>query len=139
MYEYRPIEPDEISLVLDSWAKGWRTSEYAGTVPNHLFFPTHREMIAGLIGRGAKLVAAVNSKGRVAGYVCYEHKGDDTVCLHWCYVKDPFRREGLGTELVKYAVGDRPVVLYSHRTRYAKYVLPRGARHVPEVARRKTL
>lgn len=141
---FRAIEPDEVPLVLDSWAKSWRQSDYAGCIPNHLFFSTHKEMIGGLIARGAKLVAAVVA-GRVAGWICFEHKGDSEVTLHFCYVKDPWRRNemkrevGLGTELVDIAIAGRPKVYYTHKTRHARYVLPKHAVWTPEIARRRDL
>lgn len=141
---FRAIEPAEIPLVLDSWAKSWRQSDYAGTIPNHLFFSVHKEMIGGLIARGAKLVAAAIGN-RVAGWVCFEHKGPDEVVVHFVYVKDPYRRNelrrevGLGTELVGLAVAGRPKVFYTHKTRHARYVLPKHAVWVPEIARRKAL
>lgn len=137
-YEYRPVTPDEIPLILDSWGKGWRTSEYSGTTANHLFFANFRETLAGLIGRGAKLTAAAVGD-RVVGYVCYEHKGDDTAVLHWVYCKDPWRRKGLGRYLTDLAIAGRPTVFYTHRTRHGKYVLPKHARWAPEIARRKDL
>jgi predicted GNAT superfamily acetyltransferase len=141
---FRAVEPAEIPLVLDSWAKSWRQSDYAGTVPNHLFFATNKEMIGGLIARGAKLVAAA-IRNRVAGWVCYEHKGDDTAVVHMVYVKDPYRRNelgrevGLGTELVDIAIAGRPKVFYTHKTRHSRYVLPKHAVWCPEIARRKAL
>jgi len=134
--EFRPVEPSEIGFVLDSWIKSYRQSDWAGVVPNHLFFSVMRETIGGLIARGAKLVGA-SVAGRLLGYVCYEHKGEDTAVLHYVYVKDPFRRKGLGKRLVSMAVGDRENCLYTARTRHSKFVA-RGA-YAPEVARRKVL
>lgn len=141
---FRAVEPDEIPLVLDSWCKSWRQSDYAGTIPNHLFFATHKEVIGGLIARGAKLVCAAIG-ARVAGWVAFEHKGDDSAILHMVYVKDPYRRNelkrevGLGTELVDIAIAGRPKVFYTHKTRHSRYVLPKRAVWCPEIARRRDL
>lgn len=136
--EFRPIEPDEIGLVLDSWFKSYRTSDWAGTIPNHLYVPTMREMVGGLVARGAKILAAVVA-GRVLGWVCYETSSRNEAVLHFCYVKDPFRRRGLGKTLLAKAIGESPVLLYTHRTRFSKVLLPKSARYVPEIARRKEL
>lgn len=135
---YRALEPDELPFVLDSWSRSWRVSEWAGTVPNHLAASVLRELVGGLIARGAKITVA-DFGGRILGWVCYEHKGDDTV-LEFCYVKDPYRRRGLGRELVSHAIGDRRgEVFYTHKTRASKYVLPERAQWAPEIARRRDL
>lgn len=127
---------------MDTWFRSYRTSPWAGVIPNHLYFPTMREMLAGLVARGAKLTAAAvgtEAGERVLGWVCHEDKGADTV-LHFVYVKDPFRRQGLGKALVDYVIGSgEGRLLYTHRTRLSKYVLPKDAAFVPEVARRKAL
>lgn len=134
---FRPLDPDELPFVLDSWSLSWRTSEWSGTTPNHLQPMVTRELVGGLIARGAHIeVAAIGE--RIAGYVCYEHKGSDSV-VHWVYVKDPYRRAGLGKALVQFATREATGVFYTHRTRYSKYIMPAVARFAPEIARRKDL
>lgn len=137
--QFRPLDPDEMGFVMDSWFRSYRSSEWAGVIPNHLYYPTMREMLASLIARGAKILAAVSrgpTEDRVIGYVCYETKPTEAV-VHYCYVKDPFRRLGLGGELWRLASGDSRSVLYTHKTRMSRYLAPHTARFVPEVARRK--
>jgi GNAT superfamily N-acetyltransferase len=135
---FRPLDPSEIAVVLDSWFKSWRTSPWAGVVPNHLAASTTRELVGGLIARGAKITVA-DFNGRVLGWICYEHKGEDTVG-HFLYVKDVYRRMGLGTALVDYAIGARKgKFLYTHKTRLSRWVLPEGAVHAPEIGRRLAL
>jgi len=136
---YRPLDAEELSFVLDSWSRSWRVSEYAGTTPNHLFTSTHRELVGGLIARGAKITVA-DFGGRILGWVCYEHKAPDDTVLEFCYTKDPFRRRGLGRSLVDYAIGDRQgKVFFTHKTRASKYILPKHAIWAPEIARRRDL
>ena len=141
-YEFRAIDPSEVNLVLDSWARSFRNSDYAGTVPNHLWYPTVRETVASLISRGAKLEAVVVG-GRVWAWLCYEHKpsGDATdVVLHYGYTKDPFRRQGLMRQLVARALDScAGSVFYTHRTRHSRYMVPKSAIFAPEIARRKAL
>lgn len=143
---YRPPEPEELWLIVDSWAKGWRNSPWAGTVRNDRFFDVHRDTIVGLIARGAKALAAVAdgvNGERVLGWVCYEEKPPADTVVHYCYVKDPFRRNGLGRELVhrvtrlSQETGGR--IFYTHRTRDWDFVKPVKAIHAPEIARRATL
>lgn len=135
----RPLSPEETPFVLDSWSRSWRVSEWAGTVPNHLAASVLRELVGGLIARGAKITVA-DFGGRILGWVCYEHKANDITVLHYCYTKDPYRRRGLGRSLIDYAIGGREgKVLFTHKTRPAKFILPRLAEHAPEIARRRDL
>lgn len=136
-WSYRALEPDELPFVLDSWSRSWRTSEYAGTVPNHLQPTVVRELLGGLLARGAKITVAVIGS-RIAGYVCHERKGKQAV-IHWAYVKDPFRRQGIGSSLVLFVSDLDDEIFYTHRTRYSKYILPANAKFLPEIARRKDL
>lgn len=140
---YRAIEPDEIGLVLDSWFKSFRTSDWAGVIPNHLYVATMREMVGGLVARGAKLTAAVVGT-RVLGWSCTERKesadaATHTAIVHFVYVKDPFRRRGIARELIGQATETAAEVLYTHRTRMSRHVLPAHAQFAPEVARRRAL
>jgi hypothetical protein len=136
---FRDLAPDEFQLVLDSWSKSYRSSDWAGTVPNHMWHAVVRETIAGLIGRGAKILAAACGDS-VWGWVCYERKGDDVV-LHYVYVKDPFREGGLGFALTGALFPDAKRVFYTHRTRLGQRIIKKipGASYVPEIARRKAL
>jgi GNAT superfamily N-acetyltransferase len=135
---FRPLDPSELPLVLDSWFRSWRVSEYSGTTPNHLAASVVRELVGGLIARGAQITVA-DFNGRVLGWLCWEAKGDDTI-LHLGYVKDPYRRQGIGRALVEYALDDRTgKVFYTHKTRLGRWVLPKHATWAPEIARRRDL
>lgn len=130
---------DEVEFVVDSISKSFRSSPWAGVIPNHLWHAVMRSTVSGLLERGAQVLAA-RAAGRVVGYVLFEPKGDDLV-LHWAYTKDPFRRTGVARRLLVQAgavPGRR--VFYTLRTRSTPW-LTRGlnAVHAPEIARRKEL
>jgi GNAT superfamily N-acetyltransferase len=134
---YRPASPDEMSFILDSWLKSYKFSPWAGVMENHKYFVQQREAIEALLARGSQItVAEVPDTDRVAGWICHEHKpGIDVV--HYVYVKDPWRKMGIGGALVDETCREREI-LYTFRTRASKYILP-GAIFAPEIARRKCL
>ena len=137
--EFRDLDPDEMGFVMDSWFRSYRSSEYAGVIPNHLYYPTMREMLASLMIRGAKILTAVTRMqdgDRVVGYVCYERKGSEAH-VAYIYCKDPFRQMGLGRALWNKATDGASTVIYSHKTRMSRFLVPHSARFIPEVARRK--
>jgi GNAT superfamily N-acetyltransferase len=122
-------EPDEWAFIFDSWARSYRRSPWAGTVPNHLWDAVSRAASAGLVDRGATVVVAVTpiegQEGRrIMGYAVVE---PDKRCLHWLYVKDDFRRMGVGSSLLK-AVCPEGEWTYTHRTRMSERFLNRRAR-----------
>lgn len=141
VYKMRPFVPADFKLVMDSWSKSWRESPWAGAIPNNRFHAVFTDAVAQLVERGAQFVVlcAAANEDQIIGWACYELVRDGTA-LHYLYVKDPFRRRGLGAELVqavKEAHGTSDRTFYTHRTRFADSSIFRGFRHAPEIARRK--
>ncbi len=145
LVEYRPMGPGDMALVLDSWGKGWRESPWSGVVPNNRWHEVFVDSAAQLLARGA-VVEVAGVRGDpvpVLGYAVSEAVRDG-LALHYVYVKDPYRRRGLGTELVRRA-GERHHGqegprrrFYTHRTRDSHRVCPSATwTHAPEVARRR--
>ncbi len=125
---------EEFAFVFDSWARSFRRSPWAGCVPNNLWDAVSRECSKGIVDRGARVVVArPDDVARVMGYSVYE---PDRRVLHFLYVKDSFRRMGVGTALLNEAAPDGDWT-YSHRTRVSQKFL--GSRFVwdPVSARTK--
>lgn len=111
---------EEFPFIYDSWAKSYRTSPWAGTVPNHLWDTVSRACATELIERGRVVVAVAeldDGARRVMGYSVSEPaKG----VLHWLYVKRDYRGIGVGKELLLDVTSalrvPGPPMTYSHRT-----------------------
>lgn len=140
--DFRPARPSDVPFILDSWIKSFRESPWAGVVPNNQFYDVTRSAIEGLLERGARLVVACSKADpdQILGWSCTEKvRGGDAA--HFVYVKDPYRRRGLATELIQHGTpftaqeGDRR--FYTFRTRCASYFATRGWVHEPAIARRK--
>ncbi len=123
----------EVSLVFDSWLNSWRTSRYAGVIPNNLYYSTTRSLIEDLITRGAQVLVC-DAGPTVKGWVCYEVKNGKTVC-HMSYVKDCYLRSGVEEQLMAALPGTSPGFMTFYQPRLAKL----GWSHTPEIARRKSL
>lgn len=123
-------------MVFDSWLKSWRTSKWAGVIPNNLYFETQRTLIEDLIARGATILIA-HPSGRpdiILAWACGEVKEGKTV-LHYLYTKDPFIGLGLPTLLLNALPGDKPGFI-THKLSLKE---TKEWRHTPEIARRKSL
>lgn len=139
---YRDAAPDDMPFVLDSWMKSWRTSAWAGTIPNNIYFATQRDCIEQLIARGAKILIASHSKtNRILGWVCYELTQDSPArtVINFLYVKDAYLRltPSIGAALADRVPGAKPGY-FTHRYRTVVDYCPQDAgwRHAPEIARR---
>lgn len=107
-------QADEFPFVFDSWARSYRRSRWAGTIPNHLYDTVSREGSKGIIDRpNTRVVVAVapGDERRVMGYYVAEPG-----VLHWLYVKQAFRRMGIGRSLLAHADAQFELKEYTHRT-----------------------
>lgn len=138
MFKTRPAKPEDTNFIFDSWLKSWRTSRYAGVVPNHLYFATYRATIECLVGRGAELTVACaeNNEDHILGWVCSEVLADGKACIHYLYTKDPFLKKGIDKELLSTIKGTLPG-FYSFNYSQVTSCLSHEWKWAPEIARRK--
>jgi hypothetical protein len=130
-----PATKEEIPLVYDSWIKGWRTSRWAGCIPNNLFHKVTKDAIHQLLTRGANLYVA-RAGGRVLGWICYETSSDGRLIVHSAYVKSIYRGYPILEHLLQFAGQIQPG-FYTYRTDYLQAAIGHGWVHAPEIARRK--
>lgn len=120
----RPYESGDLPFVLDGWIRSWRTSPWAGCIPNNLIWEVTRGCVASLLARGATLEVAEVDRGdgsaRLVGFVCWEPG-----VLHYVFVKkNGFRGLGIGRWLVDRSF-DRPGA-FTHRTTMSSWLLDDG-------------
>lgn len=142
-FAVREAEPGDAKLIMSSWLKGYRRSPWAGQLDHDTYFEAYRKAIAGIIGREAtKVLVAYNPlapKGvELLGYVVYEKQ--DPVVVHWVYVKQGLRRNGVGRSLLKYAdVDEKRPFEYTFKTLDAERAIRHSkswnARFAPALAR----
>jgi hypothetical protein len=131
----RPSNAEDLSYVYDTWLNSWRTSPWAGCVPNHLFHDTQRATIAGLLARGASVRIAhfPASPELIQGWCCFEIKGGVTI-LHYLYAADPFLAPAIIEHFQDTALGRTGFITHQQNKKaFRKW------KHVPEIARRKSL
>ena len=139
-HEYREAQPADRAFWGANWANSFRRSRWAGVVPNHLFHDLMRTLQDGLLRRGMRVSLAhlPGNPDALMGFVAWE-PSDKAPIVHFLYVKDTWRGQGLGGALLRQGPGDK--FIYTHRTEDADRFRRPGwqVAHVPDPARRKDL
>ncbi len=133
----RDLLPKDAPTVLETWAQTYRTSKWAGTIPNNLFTATLAESIRQLFQRGARGVAIVDGD-ELVGWLVYEYTRLDEPVIHYVWVHERCRGRKVALYLM-YEAGISPdeFFFYTHRTKYCSLPLFKNGRHEPAIARRK--
>lgn len=133
--------PDEI-VIVDSYWKSWRKSDWAGTYPRNWSLPVAMETLRQLAERGAQFMVLdsplVNT---LAGWICYEVDKKGRLVLHYLFIKSKLRRRGFSKLLLEGAGFTRQHI-YTHRTNDTKYIKalkPPQWGHKPDLARMKSI
>jgi GNAT superfamily N-acetyltransferase len=131
---FRPYNPaTDLQFLFKAWISSYEKSPWAGTLPQHLSYSVHKATINQLIARGISVTMAVNPEDpdQILGFVAAEPG-----LLHYIFVKDLFRRQGVASKLMASANFDRSQpLLHTFRTPDARYL--GKLIHRPGLARRK--
>jgi ribosomal protein S18 acetylase RimI-like enzyme len=135
----RTARKSDIKFVLDSWSKSYRTSPWAGVVPNNKWHDLIRDLITQLVARGAVIHVAADDTNddHILGWVCTEKRGNEMV-LHYAWVRPEKRAQGIATRLIDEST-DRPSEckwFYTCRTNLSRGIT-QGMVFAPAIARRK--
>lgn len=133
----RNLEPGDFAFVMDSWLKGWRSSPWAGVVPNNQYGDVQRSVVEGLVGRGAKfrVLADAEDPTRIKAWVCSEVERTGKTVVHFLHTRSQTSQDDL-QRLLSETEGSKPG-FYTHRTTAILEALGKSWVHAPEIARRK--
>lgn len=121
--KFRQAREGDINFILSTWLKSyWESLKRYATggqfvpIPRaEVFYKEHQEKIKHLLKDATVVVCnPPDDENQIIGYLVY--KGD---CLHFCYVKNVFRRIGIANKLMALAPG---LKTYSHHTTYARHI-----------------
>lgn len=140
-FSIRPMQPSDVSLVMESWLGTWKTARAAGCIPNNLFDQVQTALIDQLLVRGMHIdvITPSNRPSQVMGWIAYEPdpKSPGKSIIHYVFTKAPFRRRGIAATLIARVGNGDGRFVYTHETSFARY-WPR-AFHMPALARQKEL
>lgn len=135
MLTERALTHAELPLVYDSWIKNFRSSPWAGCLPNHVAVAIHRSAIVDLINAGATLRGLFDGEECVA-WVCEDFDADEnTAVVHFAYVKAKVADADMAAVRAALAPDSG---IYTYKTTWLQSFLGNGFRHRPAFARKRS-
>jgi GNAT superfamily N-acetyltransferase len=121
--KFREIQETDLPFVFNSWLKSYRNSKEGKLLKNDQYFLEQKNRIEALLEWSKVVVASdPEDEWHVFGYaVATQVQG--TSILHYVYVKQPFRKLGIGKALVN-AVSEpnAPAVFTTHPTSSGRFL-----------------
>lgn len=103
----REVCEDDVALILNSWLKSYRNSPGITTCPNDIYFSETMGQKAKIMKLLAECDTSVacdpNDPSQVYGWATWELMPDTTSVIHYCYVKQSYRRQGIARALASHA------------------------------------
>lgn len=115
---FRPANEEDISFIFSSWLKSFRNSQFAKNLVNSVYFTEHHKVIEKIV-KSSHVIVACNEQdtSQIYGWICAQQV-DGIFCLHYIYVKHPFRKMGLARALINFFEHGKDCAgVYTHHTR----------------------
>lgn len=124
---YRDMTPEDANFIYNSWLKSYRDSYAVQGVGNGLYYEYHHDLAKDLmvhsVENGGQLIACdPEDPSVIYGYVVYSRINSNP-CIHYIYVKHPFRKFGLAQAFIDRVWKDkRNPCVFTHMTRQGKII-----------------
>jgi GNAT superfamily N-acetyltransferase len=137
LFALRPATEKDWPFILQSWTRTYTNDRKWGPLaPRAVARAVHASILDTLTAEGTEVRIATNPSNPwfIFGYVVFSTRHEHPL-VHWVYVKELYRKVGIGAELVRYARCEKPGPFhYTYGTKATKYVLPEGI-WSPQLAR----
>lgn len=115
----RALRPEDLQFIYSTWLRGlYYGNSYYKRIKKDVYFSKYKLVLRTLLEQrplAVKVMCLNTDEDTILGYSVSE--GDT---LHWVYVKEAWRKMGVGKRLV----GDN-ITAYSHFTNMVKNLLPK--------------
>lgn len=116
-FALRHPHKEDIPFIFNSWLVSYRHSLHVKNIGNTVYFGEHHKVLERLFKRcDARIACNPDDQNQIYGYVVFE-RITGTLVVHYCYVKQPYRRLGVCHQLLTAAGRNKeePFV-YTHET-----------------------
>lgn len=126
-YMFRPYTLDDIPFLHSSWGSSYYTgAKYKKLYDPDAFHGFHRpkrERVFNCEKATIIVCASKEDPTHIIGWIAVEQpKNKAGLILHYIYIKHAFKREGIGSELLKRALPLRPILM-THLTEKAEKII----------------
>ena len=106
----RPANQEDVPFIFSSWLKSYRYSGFAKKISNTVYYTEHHKTIEKIV-RCNEVYIACNKEepNQIYGWIAGT-RVDHIFVLHYVYVKQLFRRQGIARMLLKDAFDHNPEV-----------------------------
>lgn len=132
----RALGPTEQNLVLATWVKVFRTSPYAGCLPNHVSTALLTRCVVDLLAAGATLRGVFDEADNCLGWVCEDLTEDSVPVIHYIYLKPRQSQAALDEIRARLVPADGGI--YTYRTKDITDFLGYQWKHRPGFARARS-
>lgn len=136
---FRALDPNnssEVGFVYKSWLGSYKN--HADVAPYSTYRATYQAYLDRIIQRENCIVLlAVHPEhtDQIFGFACFERLSP---VLHYLYVKEDYRRTGVGSDILEALLGDNPDCEFAYTFNTAlgrKFLRPRGGKYKPKLVR----
>jgi hypothetical protein len=108
---------EDIAFIFNSWLHSYRHSLHVKNIGNTVFYAEHHKVLERLFKRcDARIACDPKDQNQIYGYIVYE-RITGVLVVHYCYVKQPYRRLGLCHQLLLEAGRSKEEAFaYTHET-----------------------
>lgn len=132
MFIYRPYEQTDLNFVRKTWAMSYYYDNY---LKNHLsikqFHHYHRPIRERILAEPTLAVIICASEAnpdQILGWIAAEVLEESKqMIIHYIYVKDLYRKEGIGKSLLEKVMHEKPV-FYTHESIIGRAILKKMPR-----------
>lgn len=121
LFEIRFYQESDFSFVKNSYMRSFRNSNLTRFIPSEIYNPKQSKLFDNLFAK-SKILLAVNptNENQILGYIVYNPIKN---CVHYVYVKNCFRGNGIASALVKKVLNPEADSFITHLTPKLKSIL----------------
>lgn len=122
----RPHRASDLNFIQNSWgASYYKGADYVDFLTPNEFNNQHRPIRENLLKRPTTAIIIACDRADedlILGWVLVEKPKTEGLLLHYLYVKEAFKGEGVSNELLKKALPEKPI-LVTHMTDRARKII----------------
>lgn len=126
VYSLRPHRDTDLNFIQNSWGSSYyKGADFVNFLSPKEFNAQHRPIREELLlNPNVAIIIACNANDEdlILGWILVEKPKGEGLILHYLYVKEAFKGEGIADELIKKALPNKPIMV-THMTDRARKII----------------